>query len=263
MSLKSILQNLDDSQRRREKMLRAKVLEEFKNRGRSRLEIGRLMAQLHDELIGEKLFKKYLSALGIPRSSAYHMMDAYRELPKLPDPILLAAGKRGIDLALAKYRTVVPEIPLPENPEEDANKWLDDILARYRELKAKRSEASKSTPLSAERRDALTVETLDKHFKKLDLVVGSLWNEVPAEKRSLEVIRSLVGEFAASLGFTEEFTVTPNPKSGKSAQLVKQLQARVAPERRKQRCMPTTDDLWAMIPTDAGESEPGGIHSVA
>ncbi len=140
------------------------------------------------------------------------------------------------------------------------------MLARHPELKSKRSEASEFTPLTAEERNTQTMEMLAKHFKKLGSTVGKLWHEAPPEKRSLDVLRSLVGKFVAGPGFAKEFMVSPASETGESNRLVKRLEARAARARRtgrKQRTLPLTEDLSASISEECGGLAPAVAGSMA
>lgn len=228
MSIDTILKGLDDTKRRQERRLRSEVLEEYAKHQKSRFDLGRLLVELHDRIVGEKLFKKYLKSLGIVRSSAYRWMEHYRALAKLPEPIVLAAGKRKIDLVSRKYRTAAQVIPLPEEiTDENAGEWLDNVEARQEELRNHISASPQPPVLSPQERDALTSRVFLKLCRQLDSFAARHWEKIPPKKCTLEVVISLMGAVAAQLGITQPFTVYPDPNPGKSDRLVNRLKARI------------------------------------
>lgn len=226
---KRLLEGLTEEQLKEEKILRKRVIEEFKKYRESTFELGKTLVDIHDKIIGEKKFKEYLEALGIPRSSAYRWMDAYRQLSRLPNAVVVAAGKRKLDLAQGKYLSAVQEVPPPENPtSKEANQWLDALEARRKEKKTKASRLAESENLSAEDRCEATSRAYLKHCQEMVDLTAGLWGEVPAEERSLGVVQSLMGSVAAQFGITESFTVEPDPDPAESNRLVQRLEEMAA-----------------------------------
>ena len=133
-----ILKGLSPEQREQEKGLRYKVFKELKKQRRNELELGRLVAELHEKVIGDKRFKEYLEVLDIPRRTAYRWMRIFKVLSSLPEAILRAADKRNLDLGAEKFEGVIEKIPVPENPSRaEANAWLDGVLAKQKESSGK------------------------------------------------------------------------------------------------------------------------------
>lgn len=226
---KRLLEGLTEAQLKREKSLRKNVIEELKTYRGSRLELGKLLVELHDEIIGEKKFKEYLDVLGIPRSSAYRWMDAYRQISKLPQAVVVAAGGRKMDLGLGKYQAAVEEVPLPENPTSvEASKWLDAVEAKSKQRKPHPSQDPASANLSAEERSEETSRAYLKHCREMIALTADLWRGVPAEERDVKVVQSLMGPVAAQLGITEPFTVVPDPDPEESNRLIEQLEEMAA-----------------------------------
>lgn len=226
---KKLLEGLTEAQLKREKSLRNKVIEEFKTYRESRLELGKLLVELHDRIIGEKKFKEYLEALKIPRSSGYRWMDAYRQISKLPQAVVVAAEKRKMDLGLGKYQSAVEDVPLAENPTSaEASKWLDAVEAWCEQKKTHLSKDPESVNLGPEERNEETSRAYLKHCREMVALTASLWDEVPADGRDLKVVQSLMGPVAAQLGITEPFTVVPDPDPAESNRLVEELEEMVA-----------------------------------
>lgn len=226
---KRLLEGLTEAQLSEEKSLRKKVIEEFKNYHKSRIELGRLLVDLHDGIIGEKNFKEYLDALGIPRSSAYRWMDAYRQISPLPDGVVAAAQRRKIDLGLGKYQSAVKELPLPENPTSaETREWLDAVEAKCKLKNTCSSQSSKPANLSAEERSQATSKAYLKHCREMVALTAELWGEVPAAERDVKVAQGLMGPVAAELGIPEPFTVVPDPDPAGSNWLILQLEAMAA-----------------------------------
>lgn len=227
--IKSLLEGLTEEQLKQEKILRKRVIEEFKKYRESQFELGKDLVEIHDKIIGEASFKEYLEALGIPRSSAYRWMDGYRQVSKLPNAVVVAAGKRKIDLAQGKYLSAVQEVPPPENPtSKEANQWLDTLEARRKEKKSHSSQVSESEKLSTEERSEATSRAYLKHCQEMKALTANLWGEVPAEERNLEVLQSLMGSVAAEFGIMDPFTVVPDPDPAASNRLVGRLEEMAA-----------------------------------
>lgn len=231
MKINEILKGLSVEQREQEKELRAKVFKGLKRRQASRLELGRLLIELHDKVVGEKRFKEYLEVFDIARRSAYRWMRVYKLLSSLPDPILRAANKRNIDLGSEKFEGIVEKIPAPENPSQtEANEWLDEILARQKESGGNLPQSSDPSALTLEQRMKVTTRAYVKHCRAMESVAATCWSEIPAEERRLEVAQCLMGVAAARLGIAEPFTVTPDASPEEADRLAERLEARMVEE---------------------------------
>lgn len=231
MRIEKILKDLSEGQCEREKKLRAKVFAQLHNYETSRRELGRLLLELHDKVIGEKRFKEYVECLGIARRSAYRWMQAYKLAAGLPETIVHAADKKKMNLASAKYQGAAEEVPLPEDPNEaEANEWLDAVKERQEKSRVNPAQSPAPSGFTPEERIRLTSKTYARHCREMSSFRATYWPGIEDEERKIEVAQCLMGVAAAQLGITEPFTVVPDPHPEKSDRLVELLSTNLAEE---------------------------------
>jgi len=101
---------LTPEQQERLNQLRQKLNAEWFKLKRSRHEVGGILREIRDLLKQDGAFADFLMENGIPRSTAYDLIQDHERWSKLPEPLRESAERNNVDLAEKKYSEVLDQI---------------------------------------------------------------------------------------------------------------------------------------------------------
>jgi hypothetical protein len=168
--LNDLWSRLDERGRKIEAGLRPRLI-------KSRSELGDVLRGYQKLCKPDGLFTSFLKALGIPKKTAYRMMEDADSIKSLPPSILKAAQGRNIDLAKRKYRTAVKAVLLEEqgNEVEPDQQQAEEIISKIVAFK-KPSDVAQSARFSLE-------EFADREVRSFQ----AQFNGIPPEVRDQEL----------------------------------------------------------------------------
>jgi hypothetical protein len=135
---------LDKRGRRIEAGLHARLL-------KSRSELGDVIREYQKLCTPCGLFTAFLKAIGIPKKTAYRMMEDADSIRDLPSSVLKAAQDKNVDLAKRKYRPAVKALLLQKQGDdvEPNQQQAEEIISKIVTFK-KPPEAARPARLSLE-----------------------------------------------------------------------------------------------------------------
>ena len=153
-----------------------------------RMSAARHVLKLHSLLVGEEgkrsYFVRFMQSLDQSVRSSYRWMNILVDL-NLPEPVLDAAEKRGVDLIQASYVQAIRQLPAPKTVDPDT--YLDKVLKeRARMAQDGLEGAGRSLDPSVAEREAWRA------------VVGRYKRVAPRARRDWGV--RLIGRLMAALG---------------------------------------------------------------
>lgn len=154
---------LENGERKTIEQLDAQVREGIQNFKNSVLKIGEGLAGIELILEPRRAFTAYLNTLGIPRSSAYRSIRAFKVAKEnLPDMILTQALASGIQMVgtedepFGRYTKIVKKLGIPKGimTETRALEWVTQVKEKYL---AQQKASRRKTPEQMEERAVRTV----------------------------------------------------------------------------------------------------------
>jgi hypothetical protein len=119
-----------------------------------RMSAARHVLKLHSTLVGEEgkrsYFVRFMQSLDQSVRSSYRWMNTLVDL-NLPEPVLDAAEKRGVDLIQASYVQAVKQLPAPKTVDPDT--YIDKVLKERARMAQDEPEGANrySDPVQTER----------------------------------------------------------------------------------------------------------------